>query len=443
MRSNLARLAVALLALFLVTGCGGEEPSAAKPAPAKAPAAAKPAPAKPAPAKVAASTAPDDLPEALVLGLAQFPPRGKGPPKPLPATMTFLVREGGEWHVSQIDDADSDVFHKVLHYTTPSGEDRLLSGGGTKALLKLWTKTDQGYEAETIWEKDFGGRFSRMRDVEVGDLYGDGRSVIAVATHDQGVVALIKPEGDGYAVEELDSEPDTFVHEVEIGDLDGDGVLEVYATPSEPNRLDGSSQSGRVTRYVPARGEGRVVVADLGDRHAKEIFVEDLDGDGKDELYVIVEGNYDKKSKKLTRKLEIRRYDAGTDPKQGVVIAEFDDYLGRFLTAGDLDGDGQKELVAALKSVGVWVLRPGDSAGSRWKKELVDAKSGGFEHASIIADLDRDGRSELYVVSDNDGEVRRYTWQGGKLQREVIYKRTNGNTVFTWNIMPVPVELAP
>ena len=104
--------------------------------------------------------------------------------------------------------------------------------------------------------------------------------MIAVATHDQGVVALVKPEGEGYVVEEIDREADTFVHEIEIGDLDGDGVLEVYATPSEPNRLDGSTQSGRVTRYVPAKGEGRVVVADLGDRHAKEIFVEDMDGDG-------------------------------------------------------------------------------------------------------------------------------------------------------------------
>ena len=28
-------------------------------------------------------------------------------------------------------------------------------------------------------------------------------------------------------------------------------------------------------------------------------------------------------------------------------------------------------------------------------------------------------------------------------QREVIYKRTNGNSVFTWNIMPIGAELAP
>ena len=432
--------ALCLAALLLFMGCGSEEAPAPR---AKAePAAA--APKKPAPpAKPAVAPTPADLPQALVLGLAQFPPRGSGPPKPLPATMTFLVRRGGEWVVSQIEDTDSDVFHKVLHYTEPDGSDRLLTAGGSKAMLKLWKKNGDGYESETIWQKDFGGKFSRMRDIEVGDLYGDGRAIIAVATHDQGVAALVKPEGDGYVVEEIDHEEDTFVHEVEIGDVDGDGVLEVYATPSEPNRLDGSTQSGRVTRYVPAKGEGRKVVADLGDRHAKEIFVEDLDEDGRDELYVIVEGNYDKKSKKLTRKLEIRRYEADTDPKQGVVIAEFDDYLGRFLTAGDLDGDGQKDLVAALKSVGVWMLRPGSDPAAPWQKKLVDRKSGGFEHASIVADLDGDGRGELYVASDKDGEVRRYAWHGKGLKREVIQKRTDGNTVFTWNIMPVPAELAP
>ena len=43
-------------------------------------------------------------------------------------------------------------------------------------------------------------------------------------------------------------------------------------------------------RYVPAKGEGRFVVADLGLRHAKEILVDDVDGDGRDELYVAVEG---------------------------------------------------------------------------------------------------------------------------------------------------------
>ena len=88
-------------------------------------------------------------------------------------------------------------------------------------------------------------------------------------------------------------------------------------------------------------------------------------------------------------------------------------------------------------------MRPGSDPTAPWKTELIDRESGGFEHASIIADLDADGRDELYVVSDKDAEIRRYTWEAGERRREVIHERTHGNTVFTWNIMPVPVDLVP
>ena len=43
---------------------------------------------------------------------------------------------------------------------------------------------------------------------------------IAVATHDQGVVAVLRPDGSaGFSTDELDTEADTIVHEIELGDL--------------------------------------------------------------------------------------------------------------------------------------------------------------------------------------------------------------------------------
>ena len=129
--------------------------------------------------------------------------------------------------------------------------------------------------------------------------------------------------------------------------------------------MTGSEQSGQVVRYVPAKGEGRVVVADLGTRHAKEILVDDVDGDGTDELYVVVEGKLVKGSKtQLEHGIEVRRYDADTDPTAGHVIARLDDRLCRFVTPGDVDGDGQREMVIAAFSKGVWLARPGDDPRS-------------------------------------------------------------------------------
>ena len=438
-----------ILALSLAlagVGCGSEEP---EPKPASKPARAT-APAKPAAARssVDRPAVPDDLPQALVLSLASFAPRAKGSkeiPKPLPARMEFLKREGGEWKLSTIEDDDSNVFHKAMVYDTVDGESVILSMAGSAATVKTWRPSGTGMSSTTHWEKDFGGKFSRMRDAEVGDLYGDGMASIAVATHDQGVGAVMRPQADGsFTVEESDSEPDTFVHEIEIGDLNGDGQLEVYATPSEPNRLDGSPQSGQVVRYVPVAGEGRVVVADLGDRHAKEIYVGDVDGDGLDELYVVVEGRIAKGTRDLEVEVEIRRYEADTDPKEGVVIGRIPDRLCRFLTVGDIDGDGEKEMVAAAFSSGLWLLRPAGDPMTPWNVTSIDRNSGGFEHASILADLDGDGSDELYVASDKHKEVRQYVWNGEQLVPETIFAREDdGSGIFTWNIMPVPVSMVP
>ncbi|UCH30113.1 MAG: hypothetical protein JSV06_03555, partial [Myxococcales bacterium] len=71
----------------------------------------------------------------------------------------------------------------------------------------------------------------------------------------------------------------------------------------------------------------------------------------------------------------------------------------------------------------------------------VDRDSSGFEHAALLTDLDGDGVDELYVASDDQGEVRRYV-QGKKgFSKTVLYRREIPESVFTWNITSVPLEL--
>jgi hypothetical protein len=374
---------------------------------------------------------PDTVGHALLLSMALFDENEDGSPKPLPARLGILTQRDGQWSYGWIEDPDSNVFHKAMAYHPADGPPSILTVGGTGAAVKLW---DTAGHATTVWEADFGGTFSRMRDAEVGDIYGDGTAAIAVATHDQGVVAVLRPDGSGsFTVEELDRQPKTIVHEIELGDLDGDGVLEIYATPTAPNRADGSAQPGKVVRYVPAAGEGRVEVADLGYRHAKEILVTDIDGDGRQELYVAVEGV-------AGTKVQLRRYDADTDPAQGVTVAELPDKLCRFLTAGDVDGDGDREMVAATYRNGIWLLHPG---AGEWELELIDRDSSSFEHASILLDLDGDGRDELYVASDNQKEVRRYDWTADGWDKTVLMKYDDDFGGFTWNITSAPIEMLP
>lgn len=439
-----ALIRFALSTLLLALACKGSEPSApAEPEPAPSqeakPAAAAPTEEPAAKPKAAEAGLPDNLPTGLLLAYSQFQVvDGRATAKPGPARLDILRREGGEWRTETLEDPQSNVFHKAMILTPRGQAPGILTLGGSGAYVKLWRRNKGKLQASTLWQAEFGGKFNRMRDAEVADLYGDGTPAIAVATHDQGVVAVLRQQVNKWKVERIDAKPDTFVHEIEIGDLDKDGTLEVYATPSEPNKLDAEAQHGEVVRYVPKDKKGPTVVADLGKRHAKEIYVGDVDGDGTDELYVAVEAltTGSGSSLEIIEPVEIRRYDAGTPPDAKVIIATIPDRLCRFLTVGDVDGDGKKEMVAASFSKGLWLLRPGKDAKSEWGVESIDRDSGGFEHAALLTDLDGDGTDELYVAADVQGELRRYVWLRGRPKREVILKRDIPMSRMTWNIMP-------
>ena len=432
--------------MFFLLACKGGETTAPTEAPAasaqETPPVKEEKPAE-APKKAAASTAvPDSLPTGLLLAHSQFEVvDGQATAKPGPARLDILTREGGEWKTETLEDAQSNVFHKAMVLNPRGQAPGILTLGGSGAYVKLWRRNNGKLQASTLWKAEFGGKFNRMRDAEVADLYGNGTPAIAVATHDQGVVAVIKQQANKWKVERIDAKKDTFVHEIEIGDLDKDGVLEVYATPSEPNRLNAEAQRGEVVRYVPKTGKGPTIVADLGKRHAKEIYVGDVDGDGTDELYVAVEALTTGRGAalKLVEPVEIRRYDADTPPDAKVIIATIPDRLCRFLTVGDVDGDGKKEMVAASFSKGLWLLRPGKNPKSEWGVESIDRDSGGFEHAALLTDLDGDGTDELYVAADVQGELRRYVWVRGRAKRELVLKREVAMSRMTWNIMPVAV----
>lgn len=397
----------------------------------------------------------DALPNGLLLAYAQFAvENGSVTANPGPARLEILRRTGGAWTSEVLEDDSAIVFHKAMIFTPPNAAAGILTLGGSrpcpeagardcKAALKLWRHGANGWTSETLWEEDFGGRFNRMRDAEIADFDGDGTPEIAVATHDQGVVAIVGAGANGFTVTRLDHEANKFVHEIEIGDLDGDGRKEVYATPSEPNQLSGGEQHGEVVRYVPGTENSRTVVADLGSRHAKEIWVGDVDGDGRDELYVAVEAltTGEGAAMQIAEPVEIRRYDHDTAPTAGVVIATIQDRLTRFLTVGDGDGDGKREMIAAAFRSGLWLLKPGRDPRSEWSIESIDRDSSGFEHASIFADLDGDGRDELYVAADEQGELRRYVWTNGRPQREVIHRRDIPRAQMTWNIMPFRLAL--
>lgn len=411
--------------LALVAGCPGEEEATKEPAaPATPPAPAAPA----APVQEALEGGPYPT---LILAEAQFVKDANGKPKPGPALMTLWRKTPEGWKTVRVEDGDSNVFHKALPY-----EGGILTGAGEKAWLKKWTFADGKWTAEGLWNPSWGGRFNRIRDIEVGDVNGDGQADIVMATHDQGVVAVGSMKDGKLDVLEMDQKADTFVHEIEIGDVDGDGKNEFFATPTGRNKASGESQPGQVVMYRwDGKAYARTVLDDFTGSHAKEILAVDLDGKGKTTLFSVVEAETKLEGGKATvvHPVEIRQYTFGKGGKVShEVVGTIEDRQTRFLVPGDFDGDGTKDLVAAAMKTGLWVLRRG--ADGKWTPENIEKASSGFEHAAWPADLDGDGKLELYVASDEQKELRSYVWNADTKAFDKAVLGTIPGDSITWNI---------
>lgn len=368
---------------------------------------------------------------ALVMVQAQFVTSPEGKLQPGPAKAVLYRRGPSGWTPEVIEDPDSNVWHKGLPW-----RDGLLTIGAQRALLKHWTKGADGtWASRTLWESSFGGKFDRLRDIEIGDVDGDGADEMVIATHDMGVVAVGDEQADGtWAFQEFDKTPDTFVHEVEIGDVDGDGTPEFYVTPSARNKASGVSQAGGVVRY-DLQDDGtyqRTSVVAWSDTHAKEILIADVDGTGGPELYAVKEGVVTKQDGKkvLEAPTQIVRLVPGNGAYTEQVVASLpDEHQSRFLVAGDVDGDGTTDLVAAGYKTGLWWL-----PGGAGEAQLVSKDSGGFEHATHVADLDGNGTLEIYAASEQKQFrlLRRFEWNGTGWSKEVVAPIPEKH--ITWNL---------
>jgi hypothetical protein len=421
-----------LFAATLLVACGGE---VSEPAPAPEPAVAAPTP-EPPPAEKEAPAGP--LP-ALLMVQSWFPESGQM--RPMPAKLTVWRTDGTDWYDEEILDKGSSVFHKAMPWRDgilTAGAGAIGSKPAAPAKLAHWTRDGDSWKETVLWSQAWEGKFQRLRDIEVADLDGDGQDEIMVATHDMGVVAVVDEGEDGTrTAQEFDKAPDTFVHEVEVGDVDGDGKAEFYVTPSGRNKASGESQAGGVARYDFKDGtyvKSKVVWWD--ESHAKEILVADMDADGTDELYVVKEGHVEKKGKrtKLIDPVTIVRMIPGSGGAwTEEVVAKLDgDPQCRFLFAGDVNHDGKQDLVAAGKDTGLWLLERQDDG--TYTNSLIDKQSGGFEHAAVHADLDGDGKLEVYVASDKHKQFRRYVFNGEGWDREAVTDFAPKH--ITWNLQP-------
>jgi len=176
-----------------------------------------------------------------------------------------------------------------------------------------------------------------------------------------------------------------------VGDVDGDGLPDVYLTAVGPNRLFRNLGSGRFEDVSAKAG-----VAGDPDRWSTSAAFLDYDGDGDLDLFV---ANYVEWSRDLDFEVDYRLDGIGRAYGPPANFPGTQPYLYRN------EGDGRFEDVS--EEAGVWVTNP-DSGGAVGKGLAV-----------AVTDVDDDGRPDILVANDT---VRNFYFHnlGGRFEERGV-----------------------
>lgn len=218
----------------------------------------------------------------------------------------------------------------------------------------------------------------------VADVNGDGLGEIFFPSDDgylNGIGSDARPLGGSWPVP-LQSAGEFFMSHPTIGDVDGDGVLNIVIATSDHGSLCVLEPDGSFSSHFP-------IALPAGSRHSNPLV--DLDGDGRLEIISPTEASY----------LNITRYDGTSFNSHFPGICAFGTYSSPIVF--DLTGDGQKDLCwgTALPDVRAIDLTNTMLAGF---PITVDAD---VFYPLSVGEIDGDGQLEL-VATTIHGSV--YVW---------------------------------
>ena len=306
-------------------------------------------------------------------------------------------------------------------------------------LVALW---DNGFDVHVV-DTDLAG----LRTVRVADINGDSWPDIVAAAQTGGVVHWYRNNGDGVSYTELSVATYAGARGLDIGDLDCDGDLDVIATSTTSDEVscwfnngDGSSFSAEQVIAAGITDPATVRVADMnrdgdldvvyggmsgtiwysdnsscsgtswspvyvasGFDNTAEVDVGDADGDGWQDI-VVASSNADR--------ISVLLHEGGSSWDEQTLSLDSSWTAPIAARFGDLDSDGDLDVVAADHAADEVTWFRNNGTGSFTRRPAIEALDGAF--AIALGDWDTDGRLDVASAAEVADTVHLRPNRGGQ-----------------------------
>jgi len=334
----------------------------------------------------------------------------------------------GEFVVSELGDIDGDGRPEIVFAVTPTTEPSYLLG---------YRYQHGTWQAEPIYRGFESADF--IRSVALGDLDGDGCDEIVIGTRPDGAIVLFDRGPSGYTAELIDTQQqgakNSNIREVAIGDIGDTGQLDIFAASARANEpVKWDRVPGFIFRYRKSGGrwERSVVEDHDGQTHTRMLRIGKVRG--VEQAVSCAVGVHDREHQRIDPEpvLQMHRLNPDGSVRHETVGVLERAIKSRSLAIGDIDGDGENELVLGTRSLGfadygetfLYVFKY-DAAAGAWTRQTLDTSEPLGFHCVTLADLDGDGRLAVIASDDGKGEIKAYRFRDGAWQSEVILSRPN------------------